>query len=203
MDLALLERIGAVSWPRATRAADLGCGTGRTGAWLRSKGVAHIDGVDLTPEMLQVARGTGVYDQLITADVAATGLPSRAYDVVICCLVDEHLRELTSLYREAGRLLRPSGFFVLLGYHPFFIMATGMPTHFEHPVRGPVAIEMHVHLFSEHMAAARDAGLVARELHEAVVDETWIRLKPKWEPYRGWPVSFAGAFQSASEQSDT
>ena len=54
-DIALLDDLRSVEW--TGRAADLGCGTGRTAAWLRAHGAGHIDGVDLTPEMLEVARG--------------------------------------------------------------------------------------------------------------------------------------------------
>lgn len=39
MDLALLERV-EVDWAAAGRTADLGCGTGRTGAWLKAHGVS-------------------------------------------------------------------------------------------------------------------------------------------------------------------
>jgi len=56
MDIALLEGLTRSDWPAANRVADLGCGTGRTGAWLRGAGVnGTIDGVDLTPEMLKRA----------------------------------------------------------------------------------------------------------------------------------------------------
>lgn len=56
MDLVLLERLESIPWSAIRRAADLGCGTGRTGASLRARGVARIDGIDLTPEMIAAAR---------------------------------------------------------------------------------------------------------------------------------------------------
>ena len=65
MDIPLLEALRSVPWASLSRAADLGCGTGRTGAWLRGRGVAAIDGIDLTPEMLAVARERGVYRRLV------------------------------------------------------------------------------------------------------------------------------------------
>ncbi len=73
MDIAVLDTLATPQWPALHTAVDLGCGTGRTGAWLRKRGVAVIDGVDLTPEMLAVARETGVYRRLAEADVASTG----------------------------------------------------------------------------------------------------------------------------------
>jgi SAM-dependent methyltransferase len=112
MDIVLLEALESVPWTAVARAADLGCGTGRTGAWLRSRGVARIDGIDLTPEMLARARARGIYDRLELADVAATGLDGAVYDLVTTCLVDEHLADLRPLYREVSRLARPGGWHV-------------------------------------------------------------------------------------------
>jgi SAM-dependent methyltransferase len=198
MDLALLRALGSVPWDRLARAADLGCGTGRTGAWLRARGVNSIDGVDLTPEMLAVARERGIYARLEQADVAASGLPAAAYDLVTTCLVDEHLRELAPLYREVARLLRRGGVHVLVGYHPHFIMTTGIPTHFDLRPGDSVAIETYVHLLSEHVDAAHAAGLVLAELRERLVDERWIALKPRWAPFRHHPVSFAAVWRGGS-----
>jgi SAM-dependent methyltransferase len=191
MDLVLLDALETVAWPAVHRAADLGCGTGRTGAWLRSHGIACLDGIDLTPEMLAVALGRHVSDQLADADIAATGLESDVYDLVTTCLVDEHLQDLRPLYREAARLLRQGGHHVLVGYHPHFIMAAGIPTHFDPRPGESVAIETYVHLFSDHVAAARAADLSLIEMRERLVDDHWIALKPRWENYRNHPVSFA------------
>lgn len=158
MDLWLLGEIQSVTWSAVERCADLGCGTGRTAAWLASKGVRMIDGVDATPEMLDQARKRGVIASFRLADVCATGLPAASYDLVTTCLVDEHLADLAPLYAEAARLARPGGAYVLVGFHPFFIMATGMPTHFQAADGEPVAIETHVHLLSDHAQAALAAG---------------------------------------------
>ncbi|MER6397496.1 class I SAM-dependent methyltransferase [Kitasatospora sp. NPDC001603] len=193
MDLAVLERLATPDWAEVTRAADLGCGTGRTGAWLRGKAADGLvlDGVDLTPEMLAVAKGKAVHDTLTEADVAATGLPGGGYDLVISSLIDEHLADLGPLYREAFRLARPGGRCVLVGLHPYFIMAAGMPTHFTSAAGADVAITTHVHLVSDHLSAGLAAGWRLAEMAEAVVDDAWIALKPKWEKYRSHPVSAA------------
>jgi SAM-dependent methyltransferase len=191
MDVALLERLD-VEWGAVGRAADLGCGTGRTGAWLKARGVGEIDGVDLSPAMLAAAQARRVYASLREGEVGDTGLDSGAYDLVVSCLVDEHLADLRPFYAEAARLARPGGRFVLVGFHPHFILASGMPTHFDDAESGePVAIETHVHLLSEHVAAGLGAGLALAALEERVVDDEWLALKPKWERYRDHPISFA------------
>jgi SAM-dependent methyltransferase len=124
--------------------------------------------------------------------VGGTGLDTGAYDLVVSCLVDEHLADLGPLYSEAARLGRPGARFVLVGFHPHFIIASGMPTHFDDAESGEsVAIETHVHLLSEHVAAGRAAGFALAELHERVVDDEWVALKPKWERFRDHPISFA------------
>jgi SAM-dependent methyltransferase len=147
--------------------------------------------------MLNVARSKRLHERLIEADIRSTGLPSGDYDLVVCSLVDEHLPELTALYREARRLLNEAGTFVLVGYHPFFIMSTGMPTHFDDADGNSVAVETHIHLLSDHMGAARAAGLNVIELHEALIDDEWIRRKPGWRAHRDWPISFAWVWSTA------
>ena len=48
---------------------DLGCGTGAAGARLADHGFDSIDGVDISPAMLQVAARRGVYRHLVAADL--------------------------------------------------------------------------------------------------------------------------------------
>ena len=48
---------------------DLGCGTGAAGARLSDHGFDSIDGVDISPAMLQVAARRGVYRHLVAADL--------------------------------------------------------------------------------------------------------------------------------------
>ena len=197
MDLVLLDALESVRWEAVERGADLGCGTGRTGRWLRRRGVARLDGVDLTPEMLEIARGRKIYDRLVHADAFATGLEADSYDLVTSCLMEEHLRDLLPLYRETSRLLRRDGMYVLVGYHPHFIMTAGMPTHFERATGESVAIETYVHLVSDHVTAACAAALRLVEMRERLVDDRWIALKPGWARYRNHPVSFAMAWQKS------
>ncbi len=188
MDLRLLGRLEAVDWADAERVLDLACGTGRTGAWLRGRGVRRLDGVDFTPDMLEQARRKGLYDRLVQADVTDTGL-EPGYDLMVLALADEHIRDLGPLYRETARLAAPAAAFVLVGYHPHFLML-GAPTHFNDAEGRPVAVECYVHLTSDHVKAARAAGWSLTAMDEGVVDDAWIAKKPKWERLRSHPVSF-------------
>lgn len=194
MDLRLLARVQSVDWSAPRSVLDLACGTGRVGAWLRERCPAAIDGIDATPEMLAAARSRGIYRGLILGDVSRTGLRGATYDLCTQSLADEHLPALPPLYREVARLTRPGGWFVLVGYHPQFLMA-GVPTHFDRASGEPVTIRAYVHLLSDHVKAAHAQGWSLRELDEGVIDEAWLRKKPKWESYLGQPVSFSTAWQ--------
>ena len=121
---------------------------------------------------------------------AAYAVASGAYDVIVQSLADEHLKDLGPLYRETARLAAPGGAFVIVGYHPHFLMS-GVPTHFNSSSGEPVAVESYVHLTSDHVAAARAAGWTLEEMAEGVIDDAWIAKKPKWERFRHHPVSFA------------
>jgi SAM-dependent methyltransferase len=44
---------------------DAGCGTGQVGEALRGLGVGRVTGFDLSPEMLELARRRGAYDELV------------------------------------------------------------------------------------------------------------------------------------------
>lgn len=190
MDLHLLGRLQTVDWSAARNVLDLACGTGRIGAWLKGRCSAALDGIDVTPEMLEVAGRRGVYGTLRIADVSNTGLPAESYDLCTQSLADEHLPDLRPLYREVARMSRRGGHFVLVGFHPYFLMS-GMPTHFERAPDEPVTIRSYVHLLSDHVKAAHAAGWSLRELDEGLIDDAWVRKKPKWAGYLGWPVSFS------------
>jgi SAM-dependent methyltransferase len=199
LDVRLLDRLQSVPWALARQVADLACGTGRIGSWLKGGGAGTLDGVDLTPQMLERARVKQLYRQLHLADVARTPLDEGRYDLVTAVLVDEHLPDLAPLYREAARIARPGGNFVLVGYHPFFLL-NGIPTHFDSASGEPLAIECYVHLFSDHVRAALSAGWELREMHEGLVDEAWLEHKPKWRRFLHQPVSFALAWQLAADR---
>src|SRR6266566_10062328 len=64
LDQPLLDSLTSINWRQVGRAADLGCGTGRTGVWLKNHGVGSIHGVDLTQRMLDRAASKHVYEQL-------------------------------------------------------------------------------------------------------------------------------------------
>lgn len=68
---------------------DVGCGTGAVGEVLRARGVEHVDGIDISPEMLERAGtktvdGVAAYRELIVADLTGPiDVPSDRYAALI------------------------------------------------------------------------------------------------------------------------
>ena len=94
LDLPLLGSLASVEWDSAADAVDLACGTGRIGAWLKDRGVRHVDGVDTSAMMLERAATKCIYDRLICADITATGLGATCYDLAISSFAVCHLDDL-------------------------------------------------------------------------------------------------------------
>ncbi|MDF2976035.1 MAG: hypothetical protein K0S40_763 [Actinomycetospora sp.] len=89
---------------------DAGCGTGLVGAALAERGVAVIDGVDVSPGMLERARATGAYRSLEPADLTrALAAGDDTYDVVVCVGTLTHGHVGPAALGEFLRVTRPGG----------------------------------------------------------------------------------------------
>jgi len=177
MDLHLLDRLKTIDWSGLRLVLDLACGTGRIGQWLKQRCAARMDGIDLTPEMLEVARSKDVYRTLHVADVVSTGLPAQAYEVCMQSLADEHLPDLRPLCREVARVTKRGGSFVLVGFHPQFLMV-GMPTHFTRASRRRHASNNRPSKLgaSDPMPARARAARITCERVSTPIDSLGVRL---------------------------
>ena len=110
------------------------------------------------------------------ADVRDTTLEGP-YDGGICSLASCHLPELAPLYREAARLIRAGGFFILVDFHQHFLL-NGIPTHFERDNGQPAAIRNYVHFMSDHFTASAEANWRLIDMRERFVDAEWVTAAP-------------------------
>jgi predicted TPR repeat methyltransferase len=158
----LREAVQAVTAPAGgtkhfASALDLGCGTGLGGAAFRPF-VDQLVGVDLSPAMIDKARGKCLYDRLTCADIETyLSDETRPYQLVIAADVLVYVNDIAPIVAGASRVLTPDG---LLAFTVETHSGDGvklLPTlryaHGEGCIRGALA----------------DAGLAAAHLAKAAV----------------------------------
>jgi predicted TPR repeat methyltransferase len=91
---------------------DIGCGTGLVGALIRSL-AGRLDGVDISPAMLEKAKAKGMYDGLFKADLAPFMTQhADSYDAVLGAATLIHFGDLRAVFQAAALCLRDKGLFV-------------------------------------------------------------------------------------------
>lgn len=95
--------------PGARRALDVGCGGGAFGAELKSLGLAEVWGIEVVPEVAEVAARR--MDRVFVGDALEQmrSLPDGGFDLVTFNDVLEHLAWPGDALMEGRRLLAPGG----------------------------------------------------------------------------------------------
>jgi predicted TPR repeat methyltransferase len=110
--LAAVQRACAARGRPATFNAtiDLGCGTGLGGAAFRPF-TATLIGIDLSANMVTLARGKGLYDRLKVGDIVAfvASEPAASVDLLLAADVFAYLADLSSVIAASARVLIPGG----------------------------------------------------------------------------------------------
>ncbi|MCW0232001.1 MAG: methyltransferase domain-containing protein [Ferrovibrio sp.] len=114
---------------RSRAILDLGCGTGLSGLPFVPH-ASRLDGIDLSPGMLNQARRRGIYDDLHHGEAHAVlgTIPKAAYDVVIAADTLIYIGDVTELFRLVAASLKPGGSFLFTvetGEHGFTLAKSG------------------------------------------------------------------------------
>ncbi|MCC6535896.1 MAG: tetratricopeptide repeat protein [Burkholderiales bacterium] len=143
---------------------DAGCGTGLCGPLLRPL-ARVLDGVDLSPRMLDQARASGHYDALFEAELTRFMREHpEGYDAITCADTLCYFGELDEVAQAAASALRPGGRFVFTvealdaasaGVR-YRMNSSGRYAHAEHYVR----------------SALRAAGLAL-----VAIEHPWLRME--------------------------
>jgi ubiquinone/menaquinone biosynthesis C-methylase UbiE len=160
-----LSRLLEVVQPRGNwEAIDIATGPGHTALAFAPK-VRHVIASDVTPEMLNVARGLAAKRGLTNvsfAEVPAEKLPfpDASFDLVTCRTAPHHFADVPAFVAEVTRVLRPGGVFGLVdNISPDEPMAAALYNEFEKlrdPSHGRCLSE------SEWLDLITRAGLIVR-----------------------------------------
>lgn len=98
------------------RILELGCGTGST-AILHSPYVAHIDAIDLSSEMIRIAKKKAEKAQITNIefaqkDIADIPADNAQYDVILGLSILHLLRDYQAVLGKVHALLKPGGVFI-------------------------------------------------------------------------------------------
>lgn len=97
---------------RFSRAVDLGCGTGLMGLHL-TKRADDLVGVDLSPKMLEEARGKNIYKRLVESDlVEFLETEEKPFDLFLAADVLIYMGELKNLFSAAFNKASEKAIFV-------------------------------------------------------------------------------------------
>jgi predicted TPR repeat methyltransferase len=92
---------------------DAGAGTGLVGQELARRSITPVDGIDISPQMLDLARRKDVYRSLTVADLTRTlPIADASYAGVVSAGTFTHGHVGPSAFDELLRVMRPGALFV-------------------------------------------------------------------------------------------
>jgi SAM-dependent methyltransferase len=169
------------------RVLDLGCGPGYVTEHLRGLGL-EAQGIDLSPEMIALARKAypGIGFEL--GDMTAVALPDESLGGVLSRSSIIHLppEELPEVFGECLRLLAPGGHFLLMFQADVDTSQLGWA--FDHAVTTAYRLSV---------------GRVADLLRETGFQEVYRQvLAPEEDPIRGFHLAYLLVRKPVGEQTD-
>ena len=97
---------------RIRAALELGCGTGLLATNLPNS-YSRLVGIDITADMIALAKGRGVYDDLRSGDlVEVMAELSERFDTVFASCVFPYIGDLAPVFAQVSGLLNADGMFV-------------------------------------------------------------------------------------------
>src|SRR5215211_3156892 len=100
---------------------EIGCGTGKNTVFLAGIG-EQVSAIDFSQGMIEKAK------QKVQAEnvrfsmmdiIQPWEFQNQSFDLILCNLVLEHIENLSPVFQEATRTLRPTGKFFINELHPF------------------------------------------------------------------------------------
>lgn len=109
---------------RGRKVLDVGCASGNHSAILGKKG-AIITGVDISEEMIALARRNVPQGSFHVADMKQLPFKDGSFDVVFYGLCLHYEKDLGKVFKEANRVLKKNGRLVLSTHNPVWAGITG------------------------------------------------------------------------------
>ena len=103
--------------PEKSLVLDVGCNGGTVAVPLEFEKKCHINGIDIVPKLVELAKKRGIFAEVGEAEDLSR-YEDEKFDVVLCSEVLEHLFDPLEAIREAHRVLKPGGRYLVTVPHP-------------------------------------------------------------------------------------
>jgi SAM-dependent methyltransferase len=110
--------MAAAALAGARRVLDVGCGDGQISRLAVKVGAELVVGVDPTWNQVVVAAERGGGARFLRSGAADLPFADASFDVVVACLVFEHIEAVDAAIAEVSRVLAPGGRFLFFLNHP-------------------------------------------------------------------------------------
>ena len=145
---------------------EIGCGTGKNTVFL-AQIAQQVNAVDFSQGMIEKAREKVQAENVRFAMMDITQpwkFDDRSFDLIVCNLVLEHIRDLSVVFAEAARTLRPTGRFFINELHPFKQYDGRKARFYRNDEK--IEVDAFVHHVSDFFKAATSNGLTLSNLNE-------------------------------------
>jgi len=157
--------------------ADIGCGGGIYTKALIEMGATHVIGVDFSAEMLKGAAGNCQHIENVTflqGEAYQSDLPTNTLDIILERALIHHLKDLNACFKEAFRVLKNGGVFIIQDRTPIDCLMPGDENH----IRG-YFFEKFPQLIRKEVARRYDSNQVRKALE--VNGFQSIKVESLWE----------------------
>ena len=98
----------------------IGCGSGEECAHLLSLGAKKVVGIDLSKELIAIAKASYPNIEFFTMDMAKLKFPDSSFDLVYSSLAMHYLKDWRATLKSIKKILKPKGAFLFSTHHPVY-----------------------------------------------------------------------------------
>ena len=95
---------------KSVKIIDIGCGTGLVGKNLKAEGFLYFDGIDISEDMLSIAKSRGYTNLFLGSLNKQLPLLTDSYDCAMCIGVFTHGHVSSDRFNELCRIIKPGGY---------------------------------------------------------------------------------------------
>jgi SAM-dependent methyltransferase len=168
---------------------DAACGTGRHLTHVAEGGRVGI-GVDVSEAMLAVARNKLPGGDLRSGELLRLPLEDEDVAGAVCALALEHVKDLWGAYAELAQVVRRDGWVIVSTVHPAIALIGWHAWFVDQDGRADVVT--YAHSISDHVHAAKAAGLRLVDCHEPEIGPGEVQSAAPRSAAIGGPIAMEG-----------